>query len=74
MLQKTKNFLKQQKINLSGEKIVIGLSGGMDSVCLFHVLKDLGCELEAVHVHHQILICKRFAALIYILEICIFFQ
>lgn len=37
--------------------IVLGLSGGPDSVCLFHVLKSLGEELDfslhAVHVNHK---------------------
>ena len=54
MLQKTDSYMKQQKIDLRGRKIVLGLSGGMDSVCLFHILRELGCELEAVHVHHGI--------------------
>ena len=54
MLQKTMEYMRQQKIELAGQKIVIGLSGGMDSVCLFHVLRDLGCELAAVHVNHCI--------------------
>ena len=54
MLQRTAAYLKQQHIRVDGEKIIIGLSGGMDSVCLFHVLKDLGASLEAVHVNHQI--------------------
>ena len=54
MLQRTCEYMKQQHIDLKGQKIVIGLSGGMDSVCLFHVLKDLGCELIAVHVNHCI--------------------
>ena len=54
MLQKTMEYMRQQKIELAGEKIVIGLSGGMDSVCLFHVLRELGCELIAVHVNHCI--------------------
>ena len=54
MLQRTAAYMKQQQINLKGEKVIIGLSGGMDSVCLFHILKDLGVSLEAVHVNHQI--------------------
>ena len=54
MLQKTKAYMKQQKMAMPGEKIVLGLSGGADSVCLFYVLKNLGYELEAVHVHHGI--------------------
>ncbi len=39
------------------EHIVIGLSGGPDSVCLFHVLQELreemGFSLYAVHVNHK---------------------
>ena len=54
MLQRTCEYMKQQHIDLKGQKIVIGLSGGMDSVCLFHVLRDLGCDLTAVHVNHCI--------------------
>ena len=54
MLRRTAAYMKQQQINLNGEKVIIGLSGGMDSVCLFHILKDLGVSLEAVHVNHQI--------------------
>ena len=54
MLLRTANYMKQQKMPAPGERIVIGLSGGVDSVCLFHVLRDLGYELEAVHVNHGI--------------------
>lgn len=54
MLQRTAAYIRQQKMLMPGEKIVIGLSGGMDSVCLFHILKDLGYCLEAAHVHHGI--------------------
>lgn len=49
-------ILKQKLID-QGEHIVIGLSGGPDSVCLFHVLKQLAEEMEfslyAVHVNHK---------------------
>lgn len=49
-------ILKNNLIN-SGEHIVIGLSGGPDSVCLFSVLKELsgemGFSLYAVHVNHK---------------------
>ncbi|MEE1015925.1 MAG: tRNA lysidine(34) synthetase TilS [Lachnospiraceae bacterium] len=54
MLQKTQKFMKEHQMGEPKEKLVIGLSGGMDSVCLFHILKDLGFSLEAVHVHHGI--------------------
>lgn len=54
MLERTAYYIRQQKMAMPGEKIVIGLSGGMDSVCLFYVLKNLGYALEAVHVNHGI--------------------
>lgn len=40
----------------SGEKLVLGLSGGPDSLCLLHILADLravyGFELHALHLNH----------------------
>ena len=54
MLQRTAKYIEEQNMCRPGEKIVLGLSGGMDSICLFHVLKDLGYSLAAVHVHHGI--------------------
>ncbi|MBR4139489.1 MAG: tRNA lysidine(34) synthetase TilS [Lachnospiraceae bacterium] len=54
MLQRTAQYMKQQNMCEPGDSIVLGLSGGMDSVCLFHLLKDLGYSLAAVHVHHGI--------------------
>jgi len=40
----------------NGEHIIVGLSGGPDSVCLFHLLckmqKQLDLSMHAVHVNH----------------------
>jgi tRNA(Ile)-lysidine synthase len=35
-----------------GARLVVGLSGGIDSVVLLHVARALGRGVEAVHVHH----------------------
>ncbi len=44
------------KANLSGNKILLCLSGGQDSVCLLHILNNIknkmNLELLALHVHH----------------------
>lgn len=51
-----KNTIEKHNLINAGEHIVIGLSGGPDSVCLFSVLNDLKEELNftlhAVHVNH----------------------
>ena len=42
----------------NGNKLIVGVSGGADSMCLLHVLnsleKPLGIKLEAVHVNHML--------------------
>ncbi len=58
MLKKVQKTI--QKINMisPGDKILVGVSGGADSVCLLWVLsalaKDMEFSLEVVHVEHGI--------------------
>ncbi len=37
-----------------GKKYLLGLSGGADSVCLFHLLRDGGYDFAAAHINHGI--------------------
>ncbi|MCI8410278.1 MAG: tRNA lysidine(34) synthetase TilS [Lachnospiraceae bacterium] len=51
-------YMKQHHIIKQREKIILGLSGGADSVCLFHILivcrEKYQIEIFAVHVNHKI--------------------
>lgn len=55
---KVKAFVLQQNMIGSGDHILLGFSGGADSVCLFYILQTLAEEydlkLTAVHVEHGI--------------------
>ena len=56
--KKIRDFIQKEGLIEEGDRILLGLSGGADSVCLFYVLlglrEELGFELRAVHVHHGI--------------------
>ena len=57
-VKKVEAFIKEHKLIAAGDRVLIGLSGGGDSVCLFTVLKELsdrlGFTLGAFHVNHGI--------------------
>ncbi len=58
MLEKIRAYIKENGMLKRKDKIVAGISGGADSVCLFFVLLELCREYElelfAVHVNHGI--------------------
>lgn len=58
MYAQVKSTLIKYHMVQQGEHILVGLSGGADSVCLLTVLhglkEELGLHLSAVHVHHGI--------------------
>ena len=55
---KVKQFIDEKALLAKGDHVIIGLSGGADSVCLLLALKKLQAvyhlSLTAVHVHHGI--------------------
>ena len=57
MLNKVKQYIESNRMLSKGEKVVLGVSGGADSVCLFFVflaLRDFyKLELHVVHVNHM---------------------
>lgn len=58
MVNKVINTINKYNMIQYGDNVIVGLSGGADSVCLLWILnflkKDLGIKLTAIHVHHGI--------------------
>lgn len=56
--KKVDSFVKKEELIQQGDRILLGLSGGADSVCLARYLltvrEDLGTDFLAVHVNHGI--------------------
>ena len=58
LTEELRKFIKSEKLITGGEIILAGVSGGADSVCLFHTLcelrEDFGFSLYVVHINHMI--------------------
>ncbi|HRY13228.1 MAG TPA: tRNA lysidine(34) synthetase TilS [Syntrophomonadaceae bacterium] len=56
MLNKIENFISTHHLVESGELVVVGVSGGPDSMALLHILVDLsprlGFRIAAAHLNH----------------------
>ncbi len=58
VIQKIRETIHRYRLIQKGDHVIVGLSGGPDSVCLFHVLQalsdELGIALYAVHINHKL--------------------
>ncbi|NLP17326.1 MAG: tRNA lysidine(34) synthetase TilS [Clostridiales bacterium] len=58
MINKVSRYIKTHKLIEDGDRVLIGVSGGADSVCLLHILttlyRDADVGIFVVHVHHGI--------------------
>ena len=58
MLKRVTDYVNENNLISEGDKIVVGVSGGADSVCLLHILveisRQISIELVVTHVHHGI--------------------
>lgn len=56
MKKKVIDFIQENSMIKSGDKVLVALSGGPDSVCLLHILSELRdllhIEVYAAHVNH----------------------
>ncbi|MDR1383981.1 MAG: 7-cyano-7-deazaguanine synthase, partial [Planctomycetaceae bacterium] len=54
MIKTVKNFIKAHDLLKPGDKIIVGLSGGADSVVLLFILHQLGYECLAAHCNFHL--------------------
>ena len=58
MLKKVSDYINSHNLIENGDRILVGVSGGADSVCLLHILstlyQDSDVDFFVVHVHHGI--------------------
>ena len=58
MITRVEEYIRKHRLIQKGEKIVIGISGGADSICLFHVLfllkEKWNLTLIPVHINHNL--------------------
>ena len=56
--QKVLDYIKENRLVSPGEKLVVAVSGGPDSVCLLRVLselrRELGIDLHVAHLNHRL--------------------
>ncbi len=52
LAERVGRFIAEHKLLRAGERVLVGVSGGADSVVLLHLLHRLGYAVEAAHVHH----------------------
>lgn len=58
MQKKVQKYIEQNHMIHQGDSVIVGVSGGADSICLLHILAELSpilkFRLTAVHVNHGI--------------------
>jgi tRNA(Ile)-lysidine synthase len=52
MLERVETFIRERGLIEPGGAVTCLVSGGADSTCLWHVLRELGYEVSALHVAH----------------------
>ncbi len=74
IFEKTLSTIKKYNLIEKGDKVVLGLSGGPDSVCLLHILSRLrevlDIEVYAAHLNHQIRGMEAQEDALYVSQLC----
>jgi len=54
LIEKVKAAIERENLISEGAHVVVGVSGGADSVALLHILHHIGYSLTAAHLNHSI--------------------
>lgn len=54
VINKVKQTIKRYDLIKEGDSVLVGLSGGADSVALCHILHTMGINIVAAHLNHNI--------------------
>jgi len=49
-----KNHIKKENFFSKGEKVILAISGGVDSVVLLHLLQDIDVKITCAHVNYNL--------------------
>jgi tRNA(Ile)-lysidine synthetase-like protein len=52
--QRVAAYIRNESLLAPGEAVTVLVSGGADSTCLWHVLRELGYDVSALHVNHHL--------------------
>jgi tRNA(Ile)-lysidine synthase len=52
LAHRVESFIRRRDLIAPGGEVVCLVSGGADSTCLWHLLRELGYSVSAVHVNH----------------------
>lgn len=74
IFEKTLSTIEKYNLIENGDKVILGLSGGPDSVCLLHILNRLkevlDIEVYAAHLNHQIRGMEAQKDALYVSQLC----
>ncbi|WP_160690162.1 tRNA lysidine(34) synthetase TilS [Clostridium sp. C2-6-12] len=74
MLKKVMSYINNNKLIKSGDRVLVALSGGPDSICLLNILfelkEELNIEIGAAHINHLLRGEDAFKDEEYVIKIC----